>query len=251
MKANHIIPVLLGLAVLLANLVIYNVVERRGLRWPAALGVVGLAVVFAELALLAAWLVWGRGNIASRVLASLAALGIPAITAASCTEGADDYKEWYAMLLFYLLIVASLCWGARLWNVTISATPAAKSDVTRNRQFSIWSLLSATTGVACVLGASRVVHLPGSPLQVLFFLTVAALISLTGMFLSFLSIRPWRGAALVLLTSGCMGIGLSLSGVPPPDNRMLLVVVMSVAQGFCVGSLVVILRIAGFQMTRD
>lgn len=249
MPERYVIPFLLATAAMLANLVIYNVTERFALKWPHFLGVFGLAFVFSELALLGLWLVWGRGNVGLRMVAALPLLCLPAVNAASSTTGATDFRGWYAMLLCHLLVLASLLWAAQIWSVSLVAAGDSPKPLARKvPQFSIWSLLSATTGLACVLAASRVVHLPAAPQNILYFLAGVAAISGINLFISFSPLRIELRVILAAAASGCLGFPLCLAGLVPAERRLILLPLMCVLLGVCTGLFMAAVRIAGFRL---
>ncbi len=252
-RGHRLIPALLVVALLIADLAIQAAVDRNAGGWPRQPGVFGLALVLTQVALVAAWIVWGRTNIALRVGCALGVLYLLASTAAVCTNSESEQRRWFTALLFLGSVTSCLLAVARLLKLELIAEVRhlSRSSQQAARQFSIWGILSTTTVVACLLGATRQAELPGTVVGTAFAFCIVAVLSCSVLVAPFLLTRPWVIAAVVAGLSAVGGYILSWSNFAPPHaERASQLVALSLLHGVTLAGAAAILRIGGYRLLK-
>jgi hypothetical protein len=249
MKVKQPIPVLLVVFLLLLNLVIATAVEQRELAWPQTLAVCGLAIVFTQVALVGAWLVWGRANIVIRLMAALGVIYLLASTASVCTQARAS--EWFTVLMFDAAFTVLGFALARILKVSISTETeptAEKGSDTVAWQFSIWGVLSVMTGVACTLAASRLGAWSGTVFQAALSFVAVAMLSCLAFLITFWPFRRWIIATVVVTASAATGWFLVLTDLRAGDERQgLLLVAVCVIHGVTLAGAAELLQIGGYR----
>lgn len=142
---------LLLVAVILVDLVAGRWAAEYQRAWPDPFVVCFVGFLFTQVFWGAAWLIWGRQNIVVRVVGIALAIG----------GWADLLSRWVAVpwektvgllvLLSAVSAVAMLLW--RAWSMARDFRENPDRPVPK--QFSLWQLMSLTTGTAVLLGLLR------------------------------------------------------------------------------------------------
>ena len=138
MKPSMVIFTLLVGAFVLGDLASVGYVSATNQRWPDPPGIILLATVFSQLALIAAWFTFGRWNIVARLLIALGAVFGLALVAAKATDGGDSVALWFTILSIAFGTCAVPPWVARFLGWEIGRTDESREADRRSTwQFSI------------------------------------------------------------------------------------------------------------------
>ena len=255
MKPPIVILVLLIGAFVLGDFASMRYINSTSQIWPDVPGVILLGLVFGQIMLLSAWIVFVRWNVAVRVLIAISLVFGLSLVGSQATSVGGKVSQWFAILLVAfsttavpMAVVRFLRWQI---NRDGQTRPATGMSVW---QFSIWGLLSGTTAVAIVLGTARQVDITFVEIgeAVAFFSCIA----LTGLFVFFVAmgIRSMGLAAIVTIpvvavVSPFAGILVGLTGLPREEHSLPWALF-----GFCYGSTIAMavfaLRTAGYRLSR-
>ena len=247
MKAHQLIVILLIMTLVLVNLVLSRIVHNAGLVWPDALCVVGLGLIFAQIVLVASWLVWSSRNFALRIILSLAILYFLAHPAS--TYAIDDPSSWFTANLSFLAIISTVFLVARFAGVSIDQVDDHNAPTGLGSwQFSISGILSVTTGTACLFGAARNLHVPATAgvSTLLFFLAISAVATIA-FFSSFCLHRVGLAVLVIGLAATMIGYVLSLTGIRVEGPWT--VVQMNLAHAGAIAGSIAVARIAQYRLT--
>ncbi|MGE0757345.1 MAG: hypothetical protein AB7F89_27260 [Pirellulaceae bacterium] len=110
-----------------------------------------------QVSLIAGFLVWARIPWIRRALLSIVWLGSVAAMGAAA-EYSEGIAIWFGGVMLYLLFPLSACAVASLagWSVTIRGTTTA----TNRWQFSVWQVMTWTTGTAILVTVAKLANFP-------------------------------------------------------------------------------------------
>ncbi|MDA1053343.1 MAG: hypothetical protein O3C40_23075 [Planctomycetota bacterium] len=255
MKPSTLIVWLLIAACIAIDLAMIGELQVRRNEWPEAGGVIGLGLVFSQVALIALWTVWGRSHVLVRGVGTLLAIwAVSGLASYSQFGGWAGVSRWFGVLLLYCGVALFLFIVARFANYELSKQDAAKPQTTKrhlsSNQFTIWGLLSLMTAVGISLTAARFADFPMRQLveAVAFFSLLAA--TVCTIILLALSLSKVRGAVIgAIVICPTAGFLLSLTALATGAGRLELTLLMCV-QGVASLSAAVALRTAGFRLVR-
>jgi len=223
--------------------------------WPHLPGVVLLAAVFGQMALLAAWFTFVRLNIVLRLLSALAGVLGLALIAAGATTDFEGLPLWFSLQLWSFVSFAVPMGMAKLARCDIRwEGQSAKAHFRTTWQFSTWGLLSATTAVAIALGAARQIEMPFIAVgeAIAFFGCIAA----TGLLVFAVAMGIRNPAAAVMVTLPLVIFAGPLTGIVigqtglPPDETIGLWIIFGLAFSTMIAVSVLVVRVAGLRLYR-
>lgn len=154
-KPHHLLVALLVAATVSLDLFVNSTnVDRSAIVLVMALG-------FSQIALLSAWIVWGRSNPVLRLAVLLAA--IVAWASPMSSWNGQPAVQWMSALMFFAVMVMGPLLVMRAGGKHLTAPFLEEIPRRHGRQrwqFSIWSLLCCMTAVALVLGFGRMLRFP-------------------------------------------------------------------------------------------
>ncbi len=256
MKSFPPLIALLVAATILGDLALMLAMLLDGRYWPTVPGVTAMGLAFAQIALAAAWLSWGRRpGIFIRFVALLAVVGVGGVLCSAAADGVDaeGVSMWFCLLLVYTAFVTTPLAVGRMFGIALVLRDAsATRDLLSKRrwQFSLWQILSLTTAVAVLVGILRLQVFPSDEvLELILFcaaMAVAAHISLW----SVLGLRRvLLGACLAVVVSVPIGAALPLTGFAPDDVSQLAA--MSGVMGLWIAISGAAVRHSGYRLGRS
>lgn len=154
MKPHHLLTILLILATLSVDASVVSANQN------GTTSEMILALAMAQTGLLAAWLVWGRWNLAIRLTAWIAAVMLWAAPLSQWNQ--RPASQWMTALAFYsLLVMAPMLWmRIKGYRITSPAIDPRQRPVLRPWQFSLGNLMCCMTVSALLLGLGRLLQIP-------------------------------------------------------------------------------------------
>lgn len=248
MKQHHGILVLLLTAWVLMNLAALAAVQRPANQWPETEAILALALAFGQTSLVAAHTALGRINQVPRIGLLLATALQSAYLATVATDA--NLPAWSSLMAIMAITTAVPLVVMRLavgYVVRLDDPPNPAMD---RWQFSIWGILSTTTGVAIACAVVRLwdFHLLGfnNIFALVLFCLTAACCSWCSV-LSLLAIRSLPIACIPpVLIAGLLGLLYALTGLPPNDRWELWW--MGLLQGILTMLACLVVRLAGYRL---
>jgi hypothetical protein len=156
MKSSTLIVWLLVAACIAINLAMIGELQVRRNEWPGAGGIIGLGLVFSQIALLALWVVCGRKTLVVRAVSALLGVwGVSCLGSYSATGGLGVVEAWFGLLILCSLASLAPFIVAKInrYDLIDVGSEAVRLPTTRltSSQFTIWGLLALMTGVGVTL----------------------------------------------------------------------------------------------------
>ncbi len=252
MKSSTLIGTLLVAAVCAIDLAVIGEIQVRKNEWPAAAGVMGIGLAFAQVVLISLWAVWGRFNVIVRSVTALVAVFLTAFVGSYSTDGhGRETNEWFGVLLLYAALTIVPFTVARMAGFQLNTDNRLKLKVESSslatNQYTVWGLMSLMTAVAIACAVMRFVAFPiGEAVAAAVFFSLLAAVACSTSF-SFLHSRVlWIPIVVALIAYPVAGIILGFVDFAPNHQKVELIFAI-VTQGIVTAAAMLMLRSGGFR----
>lgn len=224
--------------------------------FPHWIGVSTVGTVMAQVALVSIGVVWGRINLAVRLLlGGTCVLGLACLAAAAAYPA--DPRTWFGGLLLFSLIMLIPLQCARIRGVCLTiflrgSDFAFQPSRPPNLRFTIWGLLSTTTVVAIGLTAAKFAEfrvngmLDDWPVWIL--IAITACTACGAMFLRQSSSVVKFAVMPVALLALCALGGVGIYYASPPQLQIHVMMLMNLTNGATAALAGLVLRVAGVRL---
>jgi hypothetical protein len=190
MKSSTLIVWLLVAACIAIDLAMIGELQVRRNEWPGAGGIIGLGLVFSQIALLALWVACGKKTLVIRAVSALLGVwGVSCVGSYSATGGLGEVRAWFGLLILCSLASLAPIIVAKInrYDLIDVGSETVRLPTTRltSSQFTIWGLLTLMTGVGITLMLLRNAAFPwlellqAAPFFAIFVFTGCAVLLLT------------------------------------------------------------------------
>jgi len=218
--------------------------------WPDELAIATVGLALGQTALAAAWVAWGRANLALRAGLLCATVLAWTYPVTECLRGEPKSPWWgglillYAALVFLPLVVARLSYDLALDGQLPETIPERKWW-----QFTIGGVFTLTTLAAMLFGLGRQILFPWEhALPAGLFCAATAAFAAGGVFLAFRAPNLWVAMTSPIVLVTLCGFLLRFTLLPRPPYGAL--VWMTFALGVTISLSAAVLRVAGFTLIK-
>ncbi|HUE74922.1 MAG TPA: hypothetical protein VMP01_28910, partial [Pirellulaceae bacterium] len=241
-SSRHVISVLIVTAAILWNVAALTFASQKGFDWQSNEVAALLGLAFAQTGLAAGYFAWGRLNVVVRTGVLLAAIFASWRIAKLAAD--EPGLDWFTIQFITALATVTPLTISRLSGTRLLFGDETLDHVRTVRQFRIWDVLSWTTAIAMLAGASRWMAIGQTTNLQLLLLTLIEAVMICFCMVAPLGFkRMWLGVIAALGISVLFGAGFAMHARDP--NPLLK---MFVTEFIVITACVMVLRVGGYRL---